>query len=347
MKTCEAFSKMKLETVLAVPKFVLFDSNNEDPFFYYGVKKLFKIKRIFSVRLIRLGPIGFFLETLLFSMGLIFSSDFWRADYVFSRDEALVAIASFLGRKTLWETHTGSYNFFAKVALNRSKLIVSISRGLKDFYISKGVLDSKIIVSPDGVDLEDFNIAISKTEARKLLNLPQDKKIVLYAGRLDGWKGVETFFEASKEFQNGVMALVVGGEEYQVELFSKKYPTVSFEGLKPYKDLPVYQKSADVLVIPNTATNDISRLYTSPLKVFTYMASGVPVVASELPSIRELLNPRNSVLVEPDNSRALLDGINVLLDDPVKADIIAKQALADVAQYSWLSRAETIVSHLP
>ncbi len=343
MKTCEAFSKIGIEVNLAVPEFFLFDSNKSDPFLYYDVARVFKIKRIWSLRLIRLGPVGFFLETFLFSFGLLFSSDFWKADYIFSRDEMLISVASFLGRKTIWETHTGSYNFFARQALKKSKIIVSISQGLKDFYISKGVSESKIIVSRDGVDLEDFNITQTKTEAKEILNLPQDKKIVLYAGRLDGWKGVETFFEASKKFSEDTIAVVVGGDRNQITEFSKKYPHILFVGYKPYKELPMYQRSADVLVIPNTGKSEVSKVYTSPLKLFSYMASGRPIVASDLPSIREVLNTSNSILVSPDSPEAIIKGVNKALEDENKADIMAKQALSDVKRYSWDSRDRKIL----
>ena len=343
MKTCEAFAESGIETMLRVPEF-LNSPSTQDPFAYYGVKKVFNIRRSFGVRLLQLGQIGFFLETLIFFIIVIFSGDFWLADYIFSRDEFIIFLSGMLGKKTIWETHTGSYNIFARASLNKSKLVVSISQGLKDFYISKGVPESKVIVSPDGVDLKDFEISYSKGDVRSISGLPLGKKIVLYAGRLDGWKGVETFFEASKYFNDDIIAVALGGDTNQINSFSKKYPNVHFLGYKPYKELPVYQKSADVLVIPNISKSDISRLYTSPLKVFSYMASGVPIVASDLPSIREVLSEANSVLVKPDDPQALLDGINGILEDKNMADIISKQALIDVIKYSWTERVRSIIS---
>ncbi len=349
MKTCEAMSKMGIDISLFVPFFFL-SSRNTDPFEYYGIKKSFTIRRFFSVRLIRLGPIGFAIETFLFFLSVLFSSDYWSADYIFSRDESLVAFSSFIGKKTIWETHTGSNNFLARIALERSKLIVAISQGLKDFYLSNKVLSSKIVVAHDGVDLEDFGHSVNKREMRKILGFPMEKKIVMYAGRLDGWKGTETFISAIKLWESkgmsDVLGVVIGGSEREVIELSRKWPTTRFVRHVPYKELANYLKLSDVLVIPNTAKNEISKLFTSPLKVFAYMATGVPIVASNLPSIREILNENNAVLVLPDDVNSLIEGIRSILDDNKKADIIAKQALHDVAKYSWNERVKAIVSSL-
>lgn len=346
MKTCEAFSELGINTTLSVPNFFGFSFNKLDVFDYYGVKRIFIIKRFFSFRLIYLGPIGFFLETLLFFVSNLFSLDFWKSDYIFSRDEMLVSLASLVGKKIIWETHTGSYNFFAKVALEKSVFVVSISQGLKDLYVSKGIFDSKIMVSPDGIDLEFFTKSISKIESRRALDLPDDKKVVMYVGRLDGWKGSTTFLEASKSFDAGVLFVVIGGDKNQVNELRIEYPHVIFLGFKPYKDLPIYQRAADVLVIPNSGKSVVSRLYTSPLKLFAHMASLVPIVASDLPSIREILNSSNSVLVSPDNTESLVEGIKNVLEKKINADILAEQALEDVKKYTWETRANSIIKFI-
>lgn len=345
MKTCEAFSKVGENIELAVPRFLL-SGGYQDPFDYYDVQKNFRIIRVPSIRLIILGTMGFYLETFIFFVFLILSKEFWLADIVFSRDEMLVSLSSLFGKKTIWETHTGSYNIFSKYALKNSILVVSISNGLKDFYKSKGVNPSKIIVSHDAVDMKDFMISESKEDIRDKLSLPKDKKIVLYAGRLDGWKGVETFFEASLKFNYETLAVVVGGDTNQIKIFSNKYPHILFVGYKDYKFLPMYQKAADVLVIPNTAKDQISKLYTSPLKVFTYMTSGVPIVASDLPSLREVLNENNAMFFSADNPESLCLSINKLLGDQHGADIIAGQAKIDVEKYTWTQRVKNIVANI-
>ncbi|KKR19023.1 MAG: hypothetical protein UT49_C0004G0003 [Parcubacteria group bacterium GW2011_GWF1_39_37] len=150
MKTCEAFADVGINIKLFVPSFLFF--KKEDPFLYYGIRRVFEIKRLFSIRLIRLGPIGFSIEKFIFFILLVFSKDFWASDYIFSRDEMLTSLASLLGKKTIWEVHVSSYNFFTKIAISRANHIVSISQGLKDYYVAKGVDSGKILVAHDGVE---------------------------------------------------------------------------------------------------------------------------------------------------------------------------------------------------
>jgi glycosyltransferase involved in cell wall biosynthesis len=98
----------------------------------------------------------------------------------------------------------------------------------------------------------------------------------------------------------------------------------------------------DVLVLPNTATH-ISARYTSPLKLFEYMAAGRPIVASDLPALREVLTDgENALLVEPGNAAQLADAIGRLLHDPELAQRLAAAAWRDVQAYSWDRRAERL-----
>ena len=90
------------------------------------------------------------------------------------------------------------------------------------------------------------------------------------------------------------------------------------------------------------AKEDISKYYTSPMKLFEYMAVGRPIVASHIPSIAEILNEENSVLVKPDDPEALARGIRFVLENNEFAEKISSQAYIDVQKYTWEARAKLI-----
>jgi len=84
----------------------------------------------------------------------------------------------------------------------------------------------------------------------------------------------------------------------------------------------------------------------SPLKMFEYMAAQRPIIASDLPSIREILNENNAVLIKPDSPDDLARGIEQLLKKPDFSAKIAKRAYQDVQRYTWQKRTEKILDFI-
>ncbi|MEK7441276.1 MAG: glycosyltransferase family 4 protein, partial [Chloroflexota bacterium] len=156
------------------------------------------------------------------------------------------------------------------------------------------------------------------------------------------------FAEAASQLEN-VRALIVGGTEGDVkrlrsEVSQRGWKNVEVIGYVTPDQIPIYQVAADVVVLPNSAKSEISRLHTSPLKLFEYMASGTPIVASDLPSLREVLhNKENAILVEPDDANVLANGIKLLLNDRVLADRLAATARKEVEALTWAARAESVI----
>lgn len=343
MKICEAFKLAGHDVELIVPS--RSTQIKTDPFDYYAIKTKFPIRRLLTLDLTRYGRLWFYVQTAIFSISAFVYTFFRDKDIVFGRDEAPLLLISFHS-KVVWETHTGGLNMFTKLLLNRKPKIISITQGLKDFYVNNGVKKESILVAPDGVDARQFDIPISKEEARNKVSLPQDKKIVLYTGHLYDWKGAHILAEAANFLPKDTSVVFVGGTEKDVESFKKRFGSiqnVSILGRKPYASMPLYMKAADVLTLPNSPVNDISSLYTSPMKLFEYMASNRPIVASDLPSIREILNESNSVLVIPDNPKLLADGIAKALNDSDFAKLLSDRSYSESKQYIWRERAESIL----
>jgi glycosyltransferase involved in cell wall biosynthesis len=88
---------------------------------------------------------------------------------------------------------------------------------------------------------------------------------------------------------------------------------------------------------------DIAR-YLSPMKLFEYLACGRPILSSDLPVLREVLNPKNAVLLPPDEIEAWVAAIRELRHNPAQCAAMAAQAQQDVQQYSWEARAARILA---
>lgn len=346
MKMCEAFANNGHEIELVIPS--RSTSVTGDPFTYYSIKKRFPIKRIFVVDLLKYGKFWFYVESLSFAISAFLYTLFKKKDVIFGRDELPLLMVS-LHSKTVWETHRGGFSWSTKLLLRSKTLIVAITKGLKDFYIKNGVEPKRILIASDSVDVEQFDIKISKEEARKKLGLPQDKQIVLYTGHLYDWKGTHVLAQAAKFLPESILTVFVGGTDHDVKSFKERFGSiqnVSILGKKPYDLMPLYMKAADVLSLPNSPVNDISSLYTSPMKLFEYMASGSPIIASDLPSLREILSEHNAVLVKPDEPKLLADGVRKILTDHAFAERIGAHSYTDSKNYTWEKRAEVITSFI-
>ena len=339
MKTCEALSDNGAEVELVIPERV--NALSGDAFAYYGVRKNFLLT-ICNMPKFGISAIEFVLGLLWFSEVASARDSFWNADVVYSRDAGVLLQYILLGRRLVYEAHTAPTRI-SKFVARRAYRVIVISQGLAAAYQSAGVAKAKIILAPDAVDLDLFSNTESQEDSRKRLGLSLDKKIVMYIGRLDGWKGVDTLCEATTLLSDDIQVVMIGGEPDQVRKFHQKFPSVIFLGFRPYTELAQNQAAADVLILPNTALNIDSAKYTSPLKLFTYMTSGKPIVTSDLPSIREIVNEESVFFATPDDPSSLAQSITQALQDPIQAKERAAKALSIVQNHTWKARAETIL----
>ncbi len=336
-KTCEALVASGYEVELWIPRR---ETIPDDPYEYYGITSRFQIRRFATFDMVRFGYFGFLLQSLSFTLSILSAIRTVKGP-IYCRDELVVAILSLCGvHRIVWESHDGRFNMAARIAARKASALVVVSNGLKDFYVKHGVSADRIHVIRNGLNIESFMHAESKHVARERLGLPLNTRIALYVGALDGWKGTDTLLKASQYLDNILVALI-GGSSDQIEKLSGAYPQVRLLGPRSYDELPNNLAAADVLVLPNTAKDDISMRFTSPLKLFAYMASGVPIVASDLPSVRELIDDTSGYLVSPDDPMALATAITTVFTDSSASDKAAR-ARKRVEEYSWEHRAERL-----
>ncbi|USN45030.1 MAG: glycosyltransferase family 4 protein [Candidatus Woesearchaeota archaeon] len=273
---------------------------------------------------------------------------FRNVEVVYTRDLLVAFLASkLLSCPVIYELHELPaskiwWRLFA-ATYHSLKNCVVISEGLAVALEAKGFAPEKLVVLHDGVFLEDFAIKDSVVAARKALGLPKTKKIVMYVGSLKGWKGHDTFIEAAQHLSTkDVLFVSVGGRRDEVSDLRKKYPRLTFFSRQEHTKIPLFLRAADVLIIPNTAKENISALYTSPLKLFEYMAAQKPIVVSDLPSMRAIVSEKEVVFAKPDDARSFAKAIDMVLGSDAKQKTLAKNAFALAHEFSWEKRAQAI-----
>lgn len=325
VKMCEAFAHRGFDVRLVVTNRKT--SLKQDVYEYYGVSRNFKIIRLWCLDSVRFGKWGFRIETLFFTLRAIPFFIFKKGVF-YTRDEFVAFFLKILKKNVIWEVHMGQNNILVKFLLLSKTKIVTITNGLRDYYLRLGAQDDKVLSAPDGVDLVNFQkIKLNKKEIRRKINLPIDKKIIGYVGKLD-----------TMGKDKGINSLKIA-----YGLVKESLPDTFLEIVSdvPFKQVPLYMKAADVLVMNYPARGHYLK-FMSPLKLFEYMASGIPIVSSDLLSVREILSEKNALLVKPDDPKELAKGIEMILKDYKLGEMLAYQALNDIKKYTWDKRAEVI-----
>jgi glycosyltransferase involved in cell wall biosynthesis len=204
------------------------------------------------------------------------------------------------------------------------------------------------LVAPDAVDEKRFADTVDGGRARKELHISPSERVVTYTGHLYAWKGIDTVVAAAAELSD-VVFLIVGGmpddqNRLRSEIVSRGLSNVRLEGHVSPARVPLYLAASDVLLLPNSAATPLSSRHTSPMKAFEYMAAGRPIVASDLPSLRELFaSDVDALLVAPDDPGELARAVRRLLDDPSLSERLAASARRKVRDFTWSGRAAAIL----
>ncbi|MDO8231942.1 MAG: glycosyltransferase family 4 protein [bacterium] len=343
MKTCEALARLGADVELVVPK--RHNAIATDPFVYYSIEPIFTITYLPTIEFVWKGiSYAFALQTFAFTLSLARYLSRKNTDgaYLYVRGEIgwmlpLISKAAFV-----WENHIRARKSVSEArAVRRAKGVIVVTKQYcEDLIRDYGLQSDTVLVAPDAVDLEQFALSLDKSEARQKLNLPLDKKLILYVGSDLPWKGLRILREASLLLPKEYEVVYVGPIESKGS--SRRE---SFVGSRSHKEIPLWLSAADALVLTGDASSDISRHYTSPMKLFEYMAARRPIIATDLPSFRDVISEESAVLVRPDDPQALADGIMQAVSDPVR-DARVAAAWQAVQEYSWKKRAERILEFI-
>jgi len=356
MKTCEGFVREGFEVELWVPRRYNPAYAGVDPFVKYGIRERFPIRQlpVWGIDK-KLGILTFFLMVFTFNVSVFFAlrreKKLSRTSILYGHDMRDFIFPSFLHLPLFIEIHDfyeSSWRFINKIVLDRTKgLIITNSYKLQAIAKQYGYPEDRMIRQPNAVSFEMFNIPVTMIEARHRLNLPYDVKIALYTGHLFKWKGVYTLAQSVAHLPADTYVYFVGGTVEDREVLKsfvveKKLPRIVFMPPIEHSEIPFLLKAADVLVLPNTAKEAASKFETSPVKLFEYMASGVPIVASDIPSIREIVSEKEVQFFKADDPQDLAEKITKTIGD--KEQSLTRAAMAKILakSFSWEARAKSI-----
>ncbi|HEX9655072.1 MAG TPA: glycosyltransferase family 4 protein [bacterium] len=279
---------------------------------------------------------------------------------IYTRNPLPAFVAVKLGMRIVYETYRiyGGRNlllgkWLAKLTHTDKLLgIITHSQPSKDSLLELGALDKKIAVIHNGFNDSLYSEPVSKTQARRILNLPELENIACFAGRLDRDKGVDTLVELATRTP-AINFYFIGVVQNESEDWIEKL--AAEKNLQNVRRLPwmsvdklrYYLFAADVLLIPPTSAPLVkARKTVLPIKLFQYLAAGRVILAPALPDIQSVLNDANAVLVEPDNLEAASAGLRRIFADRQWSDALARQSRRDSQEFTWQRRAQKIIAFI-
>jgi glycosyltransferase involved in cell wall biosynthesis len=220
--------------------------------------------------------------------------------------------------------------------LRRAAALVAVTHGVADDLKKRYRLDREIHVLPDAVSWPAHIPEKPWHEAGRH---------IVYAGSFFPWKGVQDLVAAA-EWLPGCRIELIGGSPERVREFRAQVPAggaeVTFAGHLTHPQTLQALGRACIAVLPNRAAPN--SLWSSPLKLFEYMAAGCAVVAADLPSVREALAHDEAIWVPPGNPRALAEGIRQLADNPGKARQLGERVRERARAFTWEARAARLAA---
>ena len=224
-------------------------------------------------------------------------------------------------------------------AMRRSHAVVTFTEGESaSLHELLGLALHRAYAAPMGVDIGLFK-PHSRAEARAVLGIGQDERVVLSVGRIEPFKGTDVLVRALallRESQ-GVRLLVVGGRhgEPGVEWLRETARSSGASGLLdwraavPQYELPAYYAAADVCAVPSLHE-------TFGLVALEAMACGRPVVASRAGGLRELVrHGETGLLCEPGDASGLAEALGTLLSDPSRARRLGEAGALRARLFTW------------
>jgi glycosyltransferase involved in cell wall biosynthesis len=321
--------------------------------------RIIRIPTLPFITQVKVGPsfAKFPLDILLFFLAF-FRLCVKRYDCIHTHEEAGligVILGSIFGRKHLYYMHSDLSQQIVSSEFTNNPFLIRLVEEAQKLIVRKA--NAIIAICPD---IQITAHRMGKTPVYLIENSAVDENlpppsqeevdqirqefqlgsgpIILYTGTLESYQGIDLLIKSipivHKSFPD-VHYVIVGGQQEQIEYLSEQARAlgilniIRFVGQRPLAEMPKYMALADVLLSPR------SKGTNTPLKLYTYLHSGKPIVATKIYSQTQVLSPQTAKLVEP-TPQGLAQGTIEILADPQHAkEMGEKGRLFAEEHYSW------------
>ena len=351
-KMCEAFIEQGIDLELVVPDRKTDADSLRD---YYGLRVDVPLVKLPCVDWYGRGHFGFFVGSLTFAVSYFFYIRNRRkpGDLIYTTDidQFSFFLIPFLGLPYVAEIHDAKpKGLLFGIFFRRAVGIVAINNIIRKKLIERfKIPNERIIVHPNAIDMSSYQHVSSQEDARALLGIPFGIWVILYVGKFYSWKGLAVVAKAVPLLEKGTVVYLVGGrsdEFMRLTVLSSIPPGLVCIGHRDFKEIPNWLAAADCLLLLGTRENEYSFLHTSPMKVFEYMASQRPIIASRTPANEEIVSSEEVFFYEPDNAAELAAKIHYVGSHPAEAREKAARAQEKVKGFTWEKRAKDIVEFI-
>ena len=281
----------------------------------------------------------------------------FSSDILFTRSPLIIFFSVFKKQSIIYEAHNSYfakqkqlnyvYNIFFRRMFKSSylKLFISISDNLNNFWLKKGLPQSKALALHDGTTIIGSNDLPQ-------IDLPFNNSnlLVTYTGSLYVDRGLERIIKLARDFKN-LNFLIVGGPiensvKFREECQLENINNILFTGPVPHHTVASYLEKSDILLaLWSKKVPTIN--YCSPLKVFEYMASNKLIIADGFITIKEvLIHNTNSLLVIPDDYESLKENLRKVIKDKSLLQLGHNNSKLIKEKYTWKVRSFKMLERL-
>lgn len=223
-----------------------------------------------------------------------------------------------------------SYN----TSIKKIKGFIAVSPQVKNKLIQIGINEETIIVAPNATDTNHFKPAENKGVLRRELGLPENRKLIIFVGRFLHNKGPLRILEAIKDFKKEVGLIFLGAGPQKLE-----GENIVFQGPVPNSDVSKYMAASDLFVLPTLHEGSSNVIVEA-------MASGLPIISSDIPEIKVQCDQSFSILVDPLSEEEIGKAIRSIIFDDKKLTEMGARALSHSENFNIEKRALKILNFI-